>query len=86
MKIEVSNGEIVDKLTILLIKKDNIKDKVKLKNIEKEIVVNTNRQLFYPPSYYGGPYRKNLVYAPDVYVAPGPYARRYANRRFRGYW
>jgi hypothetical protein len=36
MKIEVSNGEIVDKLTILLIKKDNIKDKVKLKNIEKE--------------------------------------------------
>ena len=37
MKIEVSNGEIVDKLTILLIKKDNIKDKVKLKNIEKEI-------------------------------------------------
>ena len=26
MKIEVSNGEIVDKLTILLIKKDNIKD------------------------------------------------------------
>lgn len=37
MKIEVSNGEIVDKLTILLIKKDNIKDKVKLRNIEKEI-------------------------------------------------
>ena len=37
MKIEVSNGEIVDKLTILLIKKDNIKDSEKLKNIEKEI-------------------------------------------------
>lgn len=37
MKIEVSNGEIVDKLTILLIKKENIKDEAKLKNIEKEI-------------------------------------------------
>ena len=37
MKIEVSNGEIVDKLTILLIKKDNIQDSEKLKNIEKEI-------------------------------------------------
>tara|TARA_R110000751_G_scaffold44605_5_gene101949 strand:- start:1639 stop:2013 length:375 start_codon:yes stop_codon:yes gene_type:complete len=37
MKIEVSNGEIVDKLTILLLKKENIKDAGKLKNIEKEI-------------------------------------------------
>ena len=37
MKIEVSNGEIVDKLTILLIKKENIKDKEKLKNIQNEI-------------------------------------------------
>ena len=37
MKIEVSNGEIVDKLTILLIKRKNITDKSKLKNIEKEI-------------------------------------------------
>lgn len=37
MKIEVSNGEIVDKLTILLIKRKNITDKNKLKNIEKEI-------------------------------------------------
>lgn len=53
---------------------------------EKEVVVTTNRGLFYPPSYYGGPYRKNFVYAPDMYVAPGPYARRYANRRFRRYW
>ncbi len=53
---------------------------------EKEVVVNTNRRLFYPPSYHGGLYRKNLVYAPDVYVNPGPYARRYPNRRFRGYW
>jgi len=37
MKIEVSNGEIVDKFTILLIKKENIKNADKVKNIEKEI-------------------------------------------------
>lgn len=37
MKIEVSNGEIVDKLTILLIKSENIHDEQKLSNIQKEI-------------------------------------------------
>jgi len=37
MKIEVSNGEIVDKLTILEIKADRIKDKEKLKNILAEL-------------------------------------------------
>ena len=37
MKIEVSNGEIVDKFTILLIKEQNIKGKDKLHNIRKEI-------------------------------------------------
>lgn len=36
MVIEVSNGEIVDKVTILQIKKQNIEDKGKLVNIEKE--------------------------------------------------
>jgi hypothetical protein len=36
MKIEVSIGEIVDKLSILEIKKDNVKDTEKLKNIVKE--------------------------------------------------
>ena len=38
MKIEipVSFGELVDKLTILNIKKDKIEDKEKLKNIDKE--------------------------------------------------
>lgn len=36
MKIEISHGEIVDKLTILQIKKDNIKDSDKLFNIIKE--------------------------------------------------
>ena len=37
MKIEVSNGEIVDKLTILLIKQSKIKNQDKLNNINKEI-------------------------------------------------
>ena len=36
MKIEVSNGEIIDKLTILQIKLERIKDKDKLKNLKKE--------------------------------------------------
>lgn len=36
MKIEVSHGEIVDKLTILQIKKKNITDPEKLININKE--------------------------------------------------
>jgi hypothetical protein len=38
MKIEVSVGEIVDKLTILQLKKNNIKDESKLENIIKEYV------------------------------------------------
>lgn len=36
MKIEVSNGEIIDKLTILRIKSERIRDKDKLMNIMKE--------------------------------------------------
>jgi len=36
MKIEISHGEIVDKLTILQIKKTNIIDPIKLDNIVKE--------------------------------------------------
>lgn len=36
MKIEVSNGEIIDKLTIIQIKLERIKDKAKLVNIRKE--------------------------------------------------
>ena len=38
MKIEVSHGEIVDKLSILNIKKDKITDEVKLVNINKEFL------------------------------------------------
>lgn len=37
MKIEVSIGEIVDKMTILEIKKDECNDDEKLKNIEYEL-------------------------------------------------
>lgn len=45
--------------------------------------VNVDRTSYYNPvSYWRPPYRKNIVYAPDVYVAPGPYARRFPNRRF----
>ena len=36
MKIEISHGEIVDKLTILQIKNQNIIDPIKLDNIVKE--------------------------------------------------
>lgn len=36
MQIEISIAEIIDKLTILSIKKDKISDPDKLKNIEKE--------------------------------------------------
>jgi hypothetical protein len=36
MKIEVSNGEILDKISILAIKKSKIQDKNKLKNVYTE--------------------------------------------------
>ena len=36
MKIEVSNGEIIDKLTILQIKLERIRDEEKLKNLRRE--------------------------------------------------
>ena len=42
MKIEVSNGEIVDKLTIVEIKSERIKDARKLENLQKEYVVLNN--------------------------------------------
>ena len=38
MKIEISNGEIIDKLTILEIKLKKITDEVKLENIRKEYI------------------------------------------------
>jgi len=36
MKIEVSNGEIIDKLTIIQIKLERIQDSAKLENLKKE--------------------------------------------------
>lgn len=36
MKVEIPNGEIVDKITILSIKMSQIKDEEKLKNVKKE--------------------------------------------------
>ena len=39
MKIEVSNGELVDKLSILEIKLNKIQDREKLKNIHKEYLL-----------------------------------------------
>ena len=39
MKIEVSNGEIADKLTIIEIKKERISDESKLANLENEYKV-----------------------------------------------
>ena len=39
MKIEVSNGEIADKLTIIEIKLENIKDEKKLVNLKAEFDV-----------------------------------------------
>lgn len=36
MKIEVSNGEIIDKLTIIQIKLERIKDPAKIANLQRE--------------------------------------------------
>jgi hypothetical protein len=55
MKIEVSNGEIIDKLTIIQIKLGRIKDKAKLVNLKKEYdelikvsesIINTSDPLY----------------------------------------
>ena len=40
--IDVSLGELIDKITILQIKSDNIKDKNKLENIDKELKILEN--------------------------------------------
>lgn len=38
MEIEVSTGELLDKISILMIKSERIKDSKKLENIKKELV------------------------------------------------
>lgn len=48
MKVEISNGELLDKLTILEIKLTNIKNENKLNNVKKEYeeLSNVGKHLF----------------------------------------
>ena len=48
MKVEVSDGEVLDKLSILEIKLDNIEDEAKLVNIKKEHAI-LKRTIGEPP-------------------------------------
>ena len=43
---EISAGELLDKITILQIKKEKIKDKEKLENVDKELssLINTSNK------------------------------------------
>ncbi len=41
MKVEISNGELIDKITILSIKLSKVKNEEKLKNIRKEFEILT---------------------------------------------
>lgn len=59
MKIEVSLGEVVDKLTILDIKRDKITDPVKLENIKKEYDY-LSAELASAGFYQDNPYYKEL--------------------------
>ena len=42
MKIEVSIGEVIDKITILQIKEERIQDSIKLRHIKKELNILEN--------------------------------------------
>jgi hypothetical protein len=52
MKIEtpISTGEYIDKLSILLIKKEKIKDQIKLENVRKEINLLLSKADKFKPS------------------------------------
>ena len=54
MKIEVSNGEILDKLTILKIKLKNIKDEEKLKHVrtEHDFLENISMNIHYDTNLF----------------------------------
>jgi len=52
MKVEISNGELLDKLSILELKLDKIKDKEKLINIQKEF--NTLKPLVHKLFWING--------------------------------
>tara|TARA_R110000751_G_scaffold171517_1_gene277956 strand:- start:256 stop:645 length:390 start_codon:yes stop_codon:yes gene_type:complete len=60
MKIEVSNGEVLDKLSILEIKLENIQEKAKLANVQKEY--NALKQAINKPSWYEYVFRKYGFY------------------------
>jgi len=49
---EISAGELIDKITILEIKKENINDNIKLKNVEKELLSlnNTFKEMISEPA------------------------------------
>jgi len=62
MKIEVSNGEIIDKLTIIQIKLERIKDKAKLVNLQKEydeLITSTSSILSVSDPLYSALYEVN---------------------------
>ena len=49
---EISAGELIDKITIREIKKENINDNIKLKNVEKELLSlnNTFKEMISEPA------------------------------------
>jgi hypothetical protein len=62
MKIEVSNGEIIDKLTIIQIKLERIKDKAKLVNLQREydeLITSTSSILSMSDPLYSALYEVN---------------------------
>ncbi len=58
MKIEISLGELVDKVTILAIKLRNIKDEAKLKNISKEYELLSQSMITAGISIDSDPFRR----------------------------
>lgn len=55
----------------------NLLKNLRTDNYNKKAIVNAEKIEMYPPVYYGGPYRKTILYAPDVYLTRRPYDRRY---------
>jgi hypothetical protein len=60
MKVDVSNGEIVDKITILELKQKHIEDPIKLLNVKKELeslmeyypmIINNSNKKYYIDLY-----------------------------------
>ena len=60
MKVEVSDGEILDKMSILEIKLDKIENEDKLANIQKEY--NTLKETIGEPPWYEHVFRKYGFY------------------------